>query len=182
MDTFMLIFLYSAWPLNKRCYFKLECLCSNIRQTSEVLLQRLSLTSIARMSPGDWWANFLPAVICNFVRIVFFCVILFVRLHLVGNIQIYFSLSHALKLHEHYSLQSRGSSPRKSAKSEIFLLQETGLYMWVDHVPKYYEALSTLNHLNRGQKGVGVGVRSQIFAEPLIMCYTWQGLVCPVSV
>ena len=45
----------------------------------------------------------------------------------------------------------RGSSPRKSAESAIFLfLQKKGLYMWVDHVPKYYEASSTINLLNGG--------------------------------
>ena len=43
----------------------------------------------------------------------------------------------------------RGSSPRKSAKSAIFsFLQKKCLYMWVDHVPKYYEASSTINLIN----------------------------------
>ena len=49
------------------------------------------------------------------------------------------------------ALLLRGSSPRKSAKSAIFLfLQKKGHYMWVDLVPKYYEASSTINFLNGG--------------------------------
>jgi len=50
----------------------------------------------------------------------------------------------------------RGSSHRKSAKSaNFFFWQKKGLYMWVNHVPKYYEASSTRNPRNGGQKGVG---------------------------
>ena len=45
----------------------------------------------------------------------------------------------------------RGSFQQKSAKSSNFyFLQKKGLYMWVDHVSKYYKASSTISLLNWG--------------------------------
>ena len=53
---------------------------------------------------------------------------------------------------QHHGLKTedglKGTISAKIGQICDFFLQKKGLYMWVDHVPKYYEASSTRNLLN----------------------------------
>jgi len=68
-------------------------------------------------------------------------------------------------------MKHTGSSPRKPTKSAIFIFsQKKGLYMWVDHFPKYYIASSTKNPIKSGLKRMLlytiVLIPSMFFAPP----------------